>query len=61
MTRDGLSQAEARQRVAAQMPQEEKCKYADYLIDTSEGFDSTREQTTKVLKQLRELTVQHAV
>ena len=61
MTRDGLSQAEARQRVTAQMPQAEKCKYADYLIDTSEGFDSTRERTTEVLKQLRELTVQHAV
>ena len=61
MARDGLSEAEARQRVAAQMPQEEKCKYADYLIDTSDGFDSTRERTSEVLKQLRELTVQHAV
>ena len=61
MARDGLSEAEARQRVAAQMPQAEKCKYADYLIDTSDGFDSTRERTTEVLKQLREVTVQHAV
>ena len=61
LARDGLSEAEARQRVAAQMPQEEKCKYADYLIDTSNGFDSTRERTSEVLKQLRELTVQHAV
>ncbi len=61
MARDGLSEAEARQRVAAQMPQAEKCKYADYLIDTSDGFDSTRERTTEVLKQLRELKVQHAV
>lgn len=61
MARDGLSEAEAQQRVAAQMPQEEKCKYADYLIDTSDGFDSTRERTTEVLKQLRELTVQHTV
>src|SRR6185503_16492511 len=61
MARDGLSEAEARQRVASQMPQAEKCKYADYLIDTSDGFDSTRERTTEVLKQLRELTVQHAV
>lgn len=61
MARDRLSEAEARQRVASQMPQAEKCKYADYLIDTSDGFDSTRERTTEVLKQLRELTVQHAV
>lgn len=60
MARDGLSEAEARQRVAAQMPQEQKCKYANYLIDTSDGFDSTRERTIEVLKQLRELTVQHA-
>jgi len=61
MARDRLSEAEARQRVASQMPQAEKCKYADYLIDTSDGFDSTRERTTEVLKQLREVTVQHAV
>src|SRR4029453_2162884 len=42
MLRSGLSRAEAEQRIASQMPQEEKQKYADYLIDTSDGFELTR-------------------
>jgi dephospho-CoA kinase len=37
------------------MPQEEKQKFADYLIDTSDGFDLTREQTVKVYKDLLRL------
>jgi dephospho-CoA kinase len=53
--RDGLSESEARQRIAAQMPQEEKCKFADYLIDTSEGFEATRARTAQVFSQLQEL------
>lgn len=55
MNRDGLSREEAANRIAAQMPQDEKKKFADYLIDTSNGFDDTRQQTTKVVAKLREL------
>ena len=55
LKRDGLSEAEARQRIAAQMSQEEKCKFADYLIDTSEGFEATRARTAQVFSQLQEL------
>nr|ART38441.1 G381 [uncultured bacterium] len=54
--RDGLSESEARQRIAAQMPQEEKCKFADYLIDTSEGFEATRARTEEVFQELQELS-----
>lgn len=54
--RDGLSESEARQRIAAQMPQEEKCKFADYLIDTSEGFAATRARTEEVFQELQELS-----
>ena len=61
MTRDDLSEAEARQRIAAQMSQEEKCKFADYLIDTSDGFAATRHRTEEVLVQLRELARQQPV
>jgi len=32
-----LSPQEAEKRIAAQMPQEEKMKYANFLIDTSEA------------------------
>ena len=52
MLRDKLSRDEAQRRIDSQMPQEEKQKFADYLIDTSDGFDLTREQTIKVFKNL---------
>ena len=53
MKRDGLTAEAALQRNAAQMSQEEKKKYADYLIDTSDGFDVTRLRTEEVYAQLR--------
>lgn len=56
MTRDGLSRAEANRRIAAQMPPEEKKKYADILIDTSNGFDDTRRQVAETFKKLQHLT-----
>ena len=52
MTRDGLSRADAEQRIGAQMAQEEKKTYADFLIDTSEGFDSARQQTESIFHKL---------
>ncbi|MGI8919417.1 MAG: dephospho-CoA kinase [Pyrinomonadaceae bacterium] len=61
ITRDRLSESEARQRIAAQMPQEEKCKFADYLIDTSEGFKVTRARTAEVLSELQELSRRQVV
>jgi dephospho-CoA kinase len=53
MARNHLTRAEAASRIAAQMPQEEKKRYADYLIDTSEGFDETRRQTELVYRALK--------
>jgi dephospho-CoA kinase len=53
MSRDGLSRADAERRIAAQMPQEEKKKYADFLIDTSAGFDAASEQTKEVFADLK--------
>ena len=52
MLRDKLSLAEAQRRIDSQMPQEEKQKFADYLIDTSDGFDSARSRTIEVYNQL---------
>ena len=54
MRRNKLSREEAEQRIAAQMPQEEKKRYADYLIDTSGDFAETRRQTEDVYHALRE-------
>lgn len=56
MKRDGLSRQAAAERVAAQMPQEEKKKFADFLIDTSGDFNQTRGQVESVYHQLRALT-----
>jgi len=52
MLRDQLSREEAERRIAAQMPQEEKQKFADYLIDSSDGFDLTRAQIVRVHEKL---------
>lgn len=52
MKRDNIPREEAERRINAQMPQEEKKKHADYLIDTSEGFESARQQTTAVWQEL---------
>jgi dephospho-CoA kinase len=53
MLRNKLTLAEAQQRIASQMPQEEKQQYADYLIDTSDGFEPTRHRTIEVYNDLR--------
>jgi len=56
LLRDKLSRDEAERRIDSQMSQEEKKKFADYLIDTSDGFEPTREQTVKVYNDLLRLT-----
>lgn len=55
MARNELSRDNARRRIDAQMPQEEKQKFADYLIDTSEGFEVTRRRTEEVYQELRRI------
>ena len=57
MLRNDLSEADALQRINAQMPQGEKKRYADYLIDTSDGFEATKRQTIEIYEQLKVLVV----
>lgn len=52
MLRDKLSRDEALRRINSQMPQEEKQKFADYLIDTSDGFELTRSRTVQIHQEL---------
>lgn len=52
MARSHVSREEAERRTRAQMPQEEKQRYADFLIDTSNGFEDTRRQTVQVYEKL---------
>src|SRR5207249_662728 len=57
--RNGLSRDEAQTRIDSQMSQEEKQRFADYLIDTSDGFEPTRQRTKEVYDQLVQLTLKH--
>jgi dephospho-CoA kinase len=52
MERNSISAEEAERRIKAQMSQTDKMKFADYLIDTSDGFESTRKQTGGVYEKL---------
>ncbi len=57
MNRCGISEVEARLRIEAQMPAAEKVKLADYLIDTSGTYASTREQVERIHRDL--IVMQH--
>lgn len=54
MARDGLSEREARARLAAQWPIEEKVKRADYVVWTDRGFADTDRQIRDVHDRLKE-------
>ena len=56
MARDGLSRDEVLNRLARQMPLEQKMKYANYVIDTSGTKEHTRELAKAVYEKLRSLT-----
>src|SRR5579863_720606 len=50
----GLSEVEARRRIASQMPVEEKLKFATEKIDCSGTLEETRRQVKELAKGLRE-------
>jgi dephospho-CoA kinase len=49
----GLSEVEARRRIAAQMPAEEKLKFATEKMDCSGSLEETRRQVEKLAGRLR--------
>jgi len=49
----GLSEVEARGRIALQLPTEEKLKFATYKIDTSYTMQYTQEQIAALAEKLR--------
>jgi dephospho-CoA kinase len=53
MARDGLSEHDAKARLAAQWPIEEKAKRADHVIWTDRTFAETDAQVVAVLARLR--------
>ena len=50
--RDGATEDEARRRLAAQLPIDEKVKRADYVIRTDGTFDETNAQVRALFEQL---------
>jgi len=52
--RSALSEEEIESRIRSQMPNEEKIKYADFVIDNSGAIESTRVQVETVYRQLQE-------
>ena len=48
------ARAEVRRRMAAQLPDEEKIKLADFVIDNSGSLDATEAQVQRVFDVLRE-------
>lgn len=55
MRRNNLNREAAMQRINAQMPQAEKKQYADFLIDTSDGFEDTKRQAFEIYERLKVL------
>jgi dephospho-CoA kinase len=51
--RSALSEDEIESRIRSQMPNEEKIKYADFVIDNSGSIQSTHVQVETVYRQLR--------
>ena len=54
IARDGLTPKEAEQRIATQMPIDEKAGRADYVIDTSKTLDDTDRGVLEVWLELME-------
>lgn len=52
ITRNGLSRAEAEQRIAAQLPIDEKAARADVVIDTSGSIEETENQIARTFAEL---------
>ena len=52
VTRDGLTDAEARARLAAQWPIDDKVQRGDFVIRTDRGYSDTDRQVRDVLQRL---------
>jgi dephospho-CoA kinase len=52
MAKTGVSRQDAERRIQAQMPMEEKCRRADYLIDCSGTLEQSRAQAKAIYLEL---------
>ena len=54
LTERGLSEGEARQRMAAQWPTDEKASRADFVVTTDGTFEETNAQVEAIYRKLRD-------
>jgi len=50
--RPGMTEAKFQALLAKQTPDAEKRARADFVVDSSKGFDAAREQVREILKQV---------
>jgi dephospho-CoA kinase len=58
LERPGMTQEKLAAIIARQMPDAEKRAHADFVVDTSKGFDAARAQVRDILAQVRTMTNQ---
>jgi dephospho-CoA kinase len=56
MERNGLSKQEAQKRINAQIPLNEKTKYADYLVDSGESLAHMEIRVRQIFEELKQLS-----
>ena len=54
--RNNLTENEARNRISAQIPLEEKVEMADYVVDNSRSLEETKRQVEQVYHHLKATT-----
>lgn len=54
MDRSGLSEADAKKRISAQMPIQKKCELSNFVVENSSTSSDAEEQTLKILEVLLE-------
>jgi dephospho-CoA kinase len=54
MARPGMTAEKFSAIVKRQMPDEEKCLLADYVVDTGQGLEYARQQVRKIVEDLRQ-------
>jgi len=52
LQRPGMTEAKLDAILARQMPDAEKRRRADFIVDTSQGFDAARDQVREILRRL---------
>jgi dephospho-CoA kinase len=58
--RPGMTEEKFRALIAKQIPDEEKRRRADFVVDTSQGYDSARAQVHAILRQAETLPIRRS-